>query len=280
MKADPLQIKSPKTALELLQTAIQLKNVCLARQCVENLDQSLDKYTVLMIYSYLPKCETPEAPRNNYKPSAPPIAEGDRLDVEWVQKLLGDLKHNCLLVIDKEADYILKQTDIVDLSYYDIFAILDRDSLEVSSEIVVYSAMYRWAVAECRRMTLNTHHVRDVLRQLAYTPRYGLMTKKEFTAKTVDGLKGPIRSGILDEKEWRLFKFYIEEKSKRRPVADLRQKMSQPRVTGTEKPVRLSERSANAPSDNVPVRKESMRGKAKCEECLINFLSCWSAVFD
>lgn len=281
MKTDPLEIKSLKTALELLQTAIQLKNQSLAEQCIKNLDQSLNKDTVLKIYTYLSKCKTPL--RNNFEPSAPPIIDEDyQINDDWIEKLLSDLKFNCLLVIDKEGDYILKQKEIIDLSYNDLFSIVDRDTLEVSSELVVYSAMYRWGIAECVRMTLNTHHIKEVLRQLCYAPRYGLMLKKEFTQRTVDGLKGPMRSGILEEKEWRLIKFYIKEISKNRPTADLINKMSKPRIAGTEKPIKLSARSESKSSDTTaPARKDgNFRGRAKCEEWFLGFLTCWSVIFD
>lgn len=285
MKTDPLEIKSPKLALELLQTAIQLQNQCLAKQCIENLDESLNRNNVLLIYSHLTKCKTPSSPRNNYEPSAPPIIDeetSNNVNNDWVQKLINDLRNNCLLVIDKEGDYVLKQKEIFDLSYNDLSEIVNRDTLEVSSELIVYSAIYRWGIAECHRMTLSTHHIKEVLRQLCYAPRYGLMSKKEFTLRTIDGLKGPIRGGILDEKDWRLIKFYIEEKSKNRPTADLPNKISKPRIISNDKPIKLSTRSASRSSETTtPPRKASnFKGRAKCEECFINFLSCWTAIFD
>lgn len=289
MKTDPLDIKSPKLALELLQTAIKLQNPSLAEQCVRNLDENLNKYTALMIYAYLSQFKWPTitSTRNNLEPSAPPInldedLNGTNNGRDWIEPLISNLKYNCLLVIDKEGDYVLKQKEIADLSYNEFCAIACRDTLEVSSETVVYDAMYRWGIAECDRLTLNTHTIKEVLRQLCYAPRYGLMSKKEFTARTIDGLKGPIRSGILDESDWRLIKFYIEQTSKNRRIADLPHKMSKPRIIGNEKPIKLSKRSESRSSETTtPPRKDSSyKGRAKCEECFLNFLSCWTAVFD
>lgn len=286
MKADPLQIISPKTALDLLSTGAQLQNMPLVKQCIENLDRQLDKSSnILMIYSNISKCKLPSSNRNDFEPSAPPILENEhQRDTDWVQELTDNLRHNCLLEIDKNADYILKQKEILDLSYPDILNIVERDSLQVSDEMVIYSAIYRWAIAECHRRTLNIHllNIRAVLRQLCYMPRYGLMSKAKFMSRTVDGVKGPSRSGILDEKEWRLIKFYLEERNKKRPVEELPYKWSQLRTASTEKPKILSSRSSSplGGHTNCTSPKRNCRNKTSCEKWLINFLTCWTAVFD
>lgn len=285
MKADPLQIRSPKTALELLSTGARLQNMPLVKQCIENLDHQLEKSNLLMIYSNLSKCKLPSGNKNDYEPSAPPIIENEnQRDTDWVQELTDSLRHNCLLEIDKHADYILKQKEVLDLSYPDILNIVERDTLQVSDEMLVYSAIYRWAIAECHRRTLNTHllNVRAVLRQLCYTPRYGLLQKGKFMSRTVDGVKGPSRSGILDEKDWRLIKFHVEEKSKKRPVEYLPHKWSEPRCAGIDKPKILSSRSSSPLAGNAgfPGAGGNYRNKTTCEKCLINFLTCWTAVFD
>lgn len=256
----------------------------LVKQCVENLDQYLDKDNVLLVYSTLSKCKMPTVKRDDSEPSAPPIIDNEnQRGSDWVRQLLDNLRHNCLLVIDANADYVLKKKDVLDLTYNDLFAILDRDTLEVSNELKVYNAMYRWGLQECHRMTLSPHHIKEVLRQLCYVPRYGLMSRKDFACRTSDELKGPMRSGILEEKEWRLIKFYLEEKSKKRDVEKLKLKMSQPRIIGNEKPVVLSSRSEKPPPARVPpVRKESgcSANNSNCERFLINFLACWTAFFD
>ncbi|KAK4876945.1 hypothetical protein RN001_009451 [Aquatica leii] len=217
MKAGPLQIKSPLTGVELLLTAVRLQNMPLAKQCIENLDQQLDKSNVLLIISSLSKCKMPSNTKSEFEPSAPPIIENEhQRGTDWVLELTDPLRHNCLLEIDKNADYILKQKEIFDLSYLDILSIVERNTLQVTDELLVYSAIYRWAIAECHRRTLNTHllNIRAVLRQLSYMPRYGLMAKNKFMCRCVDNVKGPSRSGLLEEKEWRLIKFYIQEKSR------------------------------------------------------------------
>lgn len=282
MKADPLQIKSLVTALELLFTGIKLRNMPLVNQCTENLDLQLDKNNALTIFSYLSKYESPSCNINGFEPSAPPIVENEeQRDKDWVQEVLDRLRHNCLLEIDKNADFILKQKDILSLSYLDILTIVERDTLEVSSELLVYSAVYRWAIAECHRRTLQPHllNIKAVLRDLCYAPRYGLMAKKEFSTRTVDGEKGPMRSGILEEKEWRMILFYIKERSKNRPVEQLAHKWSTPRIVGNEKPKNLSSRSAVRALEHLS-RESHCETRTRCDRVVINLLTCWTAVFD
>ncbi|KAF5305609.1 hypothetical protein FQR65_LT07689 [Abscondita terminalis] len=286
MKAGPLQIKSPLTGAELLFTAVRLQNMPLAKQCIENLDQQLDKSNVLLILSSLTKCKMACNIKNEFEPSAPPIIENEhQRGTDWVQELTDPLRHNCLLEIDKNADFILKQKEVFDLTYLDILSIAERNTLQVTDELLVYSAVYRWAIAECHRRTLSIHllNIRAVLRQLSYTPRYGLMPKTKFLCRCVDNVKGPSRSGLLEEKEWRLIKFYIQEKSKRRSVEELPHKWSQPRVIGTDKPRILSSRSSSpmaATTTTFVATTSNCQTKTTCEKCLINFLTCWTAIFD
>lgn len=285
MTAEPLQISTPTTAAELLSTAVRLKNMPLITRCTENLDSQLDKTNVLTIFSLLSKCQSSvEDEPNDFEPSAPPIIENEeQCDYYWVQDVLEKLRHNCLLEIDKNADFILKQRQVLTLSYTDLLEILERDTLEVSSELLVYSAIYRWAVTECHRKTfpVKLPNIKAVLRQLIYCPRYGLMTKKEFTARVVDGEKGPIRSGVLEEHEWRKILFYIKEKSKNRPVEKLPYKWSTPRVVGKYNPKNLSERSATR-AMAYAFREQENRcdNKTRCDKLIINLLTCWTAVFD
>ncbi|KAF5304009.1 hypothetical protein FQA39_LY01794 [Lamprigera yunnana] len=285
MTIAPLVIKSPVTGLELMYTGIRLQNMPLVKQCIQNLDALLNPSNVILIYSYLSKCKVPSKNENHFEPSAPPFIESDHPHgTDWVQDLTDSLRHNCLLEIDKYADLILKQKEILDLSYLDILGITERDSLQVTDEMLVYSAVYRWAIAECRRLTVDVHplYTKAVLRQLIFTPRYGLIAKSKFLCRCVDNVKGPSRSGLLEEKEWRLIKFYIQEISKKRPVAELPHKWSQPRIIGTEKPKILSSRSSSSLAGATTTfgTTTNCHAKTTCEKCLINFLSCWTAIFD
>lgn len=109
--------------------------------------------------------------------------------------------------------------------------------------------------------------------------RYGLMSKKEFMTRTVDGEKGPMRSGILEEREWRRILFFIKEKSKNRPVEELPFKWSSPRIIGNEKPKNLSSRSALRALEHL-TKESHCDTRTRCDKFIINLLTCWTAVFD
>lgn len=100
-------------------------------------------------------------------------------------------------------------------------------------------------------MTLSRQHLPEVLRQLRYAPRYGLMKRKEFKRKMEE---------ILEEKDWRQIKFYLEEKAKNRRVNELPNKMSKPRL--------------------AEVQIDAKDRLTRCEWCIINVLTCWTAIFD
>ncbi|XP_044762957.1 BTB/POZ domain-containing protein 2 isoform X2 [Coccinella septempunctata] len=280
MQADPLEISSPKLALDLLSTAVRLQNMPLVKQCIEIIDKQLDPSILISVISRLSDCSSRS--RDNFEPSAPPIIESqNRGNIDWVQDLINNLRHNCLLEIDRYADAILKDLFFSTLSYNDVLQITTRDSLQVSSETVVYSAIMKWAHAECYRRTLQPHlpNLKAVLRDLVHAPRYGLMTKKEFTSRKIDGEKGPTKSGILDEKEWRRILFYIREKSKNRPVEELPFRWSTPRSIGSEKPKLLSSKSARRASD-CPTKDLNCRNENRCDKVFLNILTCWTAIFD
>ncbi|KAK9892817.1 hypothetical protein WA026_022278 [Henosepilachna vigintioctopunctata] len=280
MQADPLEISSPILALDLLSTAVKLRNIPLAKQCIEILDKQLDPTILIKVVSRLSDCTSQN--KDNFEPSAPPIIEcKDRGSIDWVEDLINNLRHNCLLEIDKHADYILKDPDFLKLAYNDVLQITTRDTLQVSNETIVYCAIMKWASAECNRRTLQPHllNIKAVLRDLVYAPRYGLMTKKEFQSKKIDGEKGPTKSGILEEKEWRRMLFYIKEKSRNRPVEELPLRGSFPRRVGREKPKVLSSQSCRRSSD-CPTKDLNCTTSNRCDKIFLNILTCWSAVFD
>ncbi|XP_057664322.1 uncharacterized protein LOC130898804 [Diorhabda carinulata] len=261
MKADPLSIDKPIIALDLFSTAVKVQNVPLAKQCIENLNKHLDKTNVLLILHHLSKCKKFET-SYDMEPSAPPLLEEEyEGSHDWVQDLIDNLRNNCLLEIDRNADFILRQKEMLDLTYVDILAITTRDTLQVSSEILVYSVVMRWCIEECKRRTLEIQkiNITAVLRDLAYAPRYGLMTKKEFLCRTVDGVKGPDRSGILNEVETERILDYIKRKGKNRSGDELPHKGSQPRIVGS---------------------KSETNRESRCDKFIINFFTCWTAVFD
>lgn len=175
MKADPLTIDNPKIALDLFCTAVRVQNVPLAKQCIEILNTQLNKRNVLLILRKMTLCKNNLIPDTyDLEPSAPPIVESDCTPTDdWVQDLIDNLRNNCLLEIDKNGDFVLKQKEFLDLEYSDALSITTRDTMQVSTEILVYSAVMRWSIEECNRRTLQTQtiNLKAVLRDLVYAPR-------------------------------------------------------------------------------------------------------------
>lgn len=90
------------------------------------------------------------------------------------------------------------------------------------------------------------------------------MSKKDFQCRTVDGVKGPARSGILDDCEIeRILKYLKKGKNRCNGIDELPYKASQPRFFGKNS------------SNNRHCSERSC-----CDKWLINFLTCWTAVFD
>lgn len=253
IRASPLEFTSPETCLNLLTTAISLQDITLVRRCIDYLKISINADNVLHVYGFLHKCQMPATdPNRPFEPSAPPLVEDDNLKgTNWLQTLIEELREKCLLIIDEHADSILKRPELLRLPYKYVYDIVTRDTLKVSSERIVYNVIYSWGVEECNRMTLSRQHLPEVLRQLRYAPRYGLMKRKEFKRKMEE---------ILEEKDWRQIKFYLEEKAKNRRVNELPNKMSKPRL--------------------AEVQIDAKDRLTRCEWCIINVLTCWTAIFD
>lgn len=266
MMADPINITNPSIALSLLETALKNRNVPLAKHCIVTLNQHIQKDNALKIILSISKwLHVPETDQQltNFEPSAPPLVDNDEeRDDNWMKEPLSHLRQNCLLEIDKHGDAILKERDVQDLHYQDLLAITTRDSLQVSSEMTVYTAIIRWCMEECKRkgLPVESMNMKALLRDLVYAPRYGLMSKREFLTRAIDGLKGPDRVGILDESETDKILEYIKQKEKKKKdLKALPYKMSQ------ERRVRK-----NSKSDSSAMR----------EKAIINCLTCWSMVFD
>lgn len=97
------------------------------------------------------------------------------------------------------------------------------------------------------------------------------MSKKDYFCKTVDDIKGPHYSKILDAKEADVIAIYIKKKAKNQPVEELPLKGSLPRKLSNE----------NSKAFHSGVSGDSACSvTSSCDKLVINFLTCWTAVFD
>lgn len=108
-----------------------------------------------------------------------------------------DLLLKCLSVIDSNPARVLNQEHFEELSIQEIAQLARRDTLNISSECILFFALDRWAAAECRRQAIVPLPVnkRTVLTDdVCYSVRYLLMNDREFVG-------GPMASGILTNEE-------------------------------------------------------------------------------
>jgi len=108
-----------------------------------------------------------------------------------------DLLLKCLSVIDSNPAKVLHQEYFEELSLQEIAQLARRDTLNITSESILFSALDRWAAAECRRQGVEPLPVkkRTVLSDdVCFSVRYLLMNDREFVS-------GPMASGILTNEE-------------------------------------------------------------------------------
>ncbi|CBY24108.1 unnamed protein product [Oikopleura dioica] len=105
------------------------------------------------------------------------------------------LAERCLECIDQSTDEALAGDSFVDIDFETLLVILKRDSLGIR-EHRLFSAILRWAGAECGRVNLSrdAKNMRKVLEGAIELVRFPLMTIEEFAA-------GPAQSDVLEKEE-------------------------------------------------------------------------------
>lgn len=105
------------------------------------------------------------------------------------------LAQMCLDTIDKNTVDALNAEGFLDIDLDTLCKVLERDTLRVR-EIVLFTAVVRWADAECQRANVpsNPENQRSMLKRALYLIRFPLMTVEEFATEVV-------QSGILTDRE-------------------------------------------------------------------------------
>lgn len=93
----------------------------------------------------------------------------------------SQLVSKCWLIVDEQAREVVKSQAFVLLDRELLSEVVKRDSL-VINEIELFQAVNRWAVRECKRLTLEGgwKEKREVLGPVLELIRFPLMTEKEF----------------------------------------------------------------------------------------------------
>lgn len=196
---EPTQLNSVGTARCALDAAYKFLCPPLAERCARRLDEMLDAGVALEILrdlrflcARLPgAASAPPLPALSDDAAARTLAQCSR----WCDSLA----HNALLVLDDNADIALTDERIEELTYEDLMLIVKRDTLRVSSELVLAEALSRWSTAVCKRTKreLTPANKRAALGELAYCPRYLLLSGEELDRALALELLEPMERALV-----------------------------------------------------------------------------------
>ncbi|GAB1866307.1 BTB/POZ domain-containing protein 2 [Camponotus japonicus] len=197
---EPVNFISVSTARATLDAAHQYLCPGLAQLAVKYLENHLTPSTVLEIYQGLGLYANDQrewgerSDRSPNSPTAPPLP-GD--DAGAIAVVCTDLLLKCLSVIDSNPATVLGQERFEELSVQEVAELAYRDTLNLGSECILFSALDRWAAAECRRQGIEPLSINKRLvlsDDICFSVRYLLMNDREFVS-------GPMASGILTNEE-------------------------------------------------------------------------------
>ncbi|XP_068618642.1 BTB/POZ domain-containing protein 6-like [Battus philenor] len=178
---EPTQLNSVATARCALDAAYKFLCPPLAERCARRLDEMLDAGAALEILRDL-RFLCARLPGAASAPPLPALTDDAAArSLAQCSCWCDSLAHNALLVLDENADEALTDERLEELTYEDLALIVKRDTLRVSSELVLAEALSRWSTAVCKRTKreLTPSNKRVALGELAYCPRYLLLSGEE-----------------------------------------------------------------------------------------------------
>ncbi|KAL6267349.1 BTB/POZ domain-containing protein 6-like [Pogonomyrmex barbatus] len=107
------------------------------------------------------------------------------------------LMDKCLQIIRTKTDEVLKESSWEDVELGTLLKVLEQEELQISSEIELFTALERWAKAECSRKSLdpiNGKSLRSVIGNALLKIRFLSLMPQEFA-------EGPGQSPLLTKDE-------------------------------------------------------------------------------
>lgn len=222
-----VNISCVSSCLALLEVSVKFMLNELTKICLTFLCNNATEFNVLLILSSLKKIDIKSfktlgghGSESNHHHQHQHHGDGDSslksmkpqrnssldsaVDQESCENLVNELISRCYLLLDENADKILRSEAICDLDRETLVSILSRDSLNLTSELTAFEAIQRWSVCQCQRELREIGHKTklDVLgRDAIYSVRYLTMSLTSF-------MKGPFASDILSEDD----KNYLQSK--------------------------------------------------------------------
>nr|XP_034189192.1 uncharacterized protein LOC117608328 isoform X3 [Osmia lignaria] len=286
----PINFQSVSTARATLDAAHQYLNPDLARLAVEYLESNLNSNTVLEIYQGISLYANHVTSGLNQtstfgSPTAPPTP-GD--DAGEIAAVCTRLLLTCLDVIDSDPEAVFNQERFEELTAVEVEQLACRDTLRLTNESTLFSALDRWAASECRKqgVELSSNNKRTALSdEVWYSVRYPLMSDREF-------IEGPMASGILTSEECAFIVTKIlghtenpEEELRNSVSGPLSRLSSTPRIgvrTYKDQSCKMSKPGKKECQDNRKNRRkecanQGQRTCARIGNCLVRVLAC---IFD
>lgn len=257
---EPTQLNSVATARCALDAAYKFLCFPLAERCARRLDEMLDAGAALEILRDL-RFLCARLPGAASAPPLPALSDDAAArSLAQCSRWCDSLAHNALLVLDENADAALTDERLEELTYEDLALIVKRDTLRVSSELVLAEALSRWSTAACKRCKreLTPSNKRAALGELAYCPRYLLLTGEELDRALGLELLEPMERALVTARAKKL--------SAPVPVGAeqeaLLRRWARPRpAEPAALPVHLSPRSEPVPDEPQPSRLCGRRPK-------------------
>ncbi|XP_059053858.1 uncharacterized protein LOC131848117 [Achroia grisella] len=196
---EPTQLNSVATARCALDAAYKFLCAPLAERCARRLDEMLDAGVALEILRDL-RFLCARLPGAASAPPLPALTNDNAArSLAQCSRWCDSLAHNALLVLDNDADAALADERLEDLAYEDLALIVKRDTFRVSNELVLVEALSRWSTATCKRhkRELTSSNKRVALGELAYCPRYLLLSGEELTKALELELLEPIERALV-----------------------------------------------------------------------------------
>lgn len=105
------------------------------------------------------------------------------------------LMEKCLEIMSIQTDKVLKESSWEDIELETLLKIFEQDSLQISSELELFTALERWAKAECSRKSLDPidldrKSLKSIIGNALHNIRFLSLTPEEFA-------KGPGISLLL-----------------------------------------------------------------------------------
>lgn len=277
METKFIRFRDWKHTLEILEITTRFNCSDLVIVCIKELDKSLDTVNVVGIFRALwyysavsPAMESLEKPKKLKKKHLPAT-------LKTPEEYMSALLTNCVQLIDMEAEKIFEQPEMLDLRFEELEMIVRRNALQIESEIILFEFLANWSRKECekKKLDLTAENRRRVLGALCYTPRYLIMSARDFE-KSCD------RAELLDSAETKLVRDFIKGKKNSNLTteqSELLANFKKPRPTYAKLPIYLSSRS-DPKNYSRKMRNYDNPDKGCCSKFTLNCISIFACIFD